>query len=101
MLALADGEAGLRAPLVAGHPILRAEVVYSIRHEMAATIEDVLARRVGLQFHDWHAAIAAAPTVAGYLASAYEWSADQEAEAIKTYTGRLEAMIERAGLNRA
>jgi glycerol-3-phosphate dehydrogenase len=101
VMALADSDAGLRLPLVAGHAILRAEVVYSIQQEMAASIEDVLARRVGLQFHDWQASIAAAPAVAAYLAAAYSWSPDQQAEAVRHYTGHLEAMLQHAGLSPA
>ena len=32
---------------------IRAEAVYGIREEMAVTIEDLLARRTGIQFFDW------------------------------------------------
>jgi glycerol-3-phosphate dehydrogenase len=47
---------------------LQAEVVWAVRHEMALTVEDVLARRVRLLFLDAHAAINAAPTVAALMA---------------------------------
>lgn len=45
-----------------------AEVIWSVRNEMARTVEDVLARRVRLLFLDAKAAIEAAPTVAEIMA---------------------------------
>ena len=53
------------------HPrleFLKAEVVWAVRHEMARTIEDVLARRVRVLFLDANAAIEIAPEVAVILA---------------------------------
>ncbi|MDO7874804.1 glycerol-3-phosphate dehydrogenase/oxidase [Hymenobacter sp. ASUV-10] len=47
---------------------VRAEVVWAARHEMARTVEDVLARRVRVLFLDAAAAIRMAPTVAALLA---------------------------------
>ncbi|WP_230407064.1 glycerol-3-phosphate dehydrogenase/oxidase [Pontibacter cellulosilyticus] len=46
-----------------------AEVVWAIRHEMARTVEDVLARRLRLLFLDAAAAAQAAPAVAAILAA--------------------------------
>ena len=50
------------------HPFTAAEVVHAVRHEMAITVEDVLARRVRLLFRDARAAMAAAKPVAGIMA---------------------------------
>ena len=47
---------------------IKAEVVWAIRHEMARTVEDVLANRVRALFLDANAAIEMAPIVAGLLA---------------------------------
>jgi glycerol-3-phosphate dehydrogenase len=44
------------------------EVVWAVRHEMARTVEDVLARRTRALFLDARAAIEAAPAVASLLA---------------------------------
>jgi glycerol-3-phosphate dehydrogenase len=51
------------------HPHTAAEVIYAVRHEMAITVEDVLARRVRLLFLDARAAIACAEKVARIMAS--------------------------------
>ena len=53
------GEAGIRnwrSPLWTDIPAIRAEIAYSARNEMAATLDDVLERRTGLQFFSWEAA---------------------------------------------
>lgn len=50
-------------------PYTEAEVLWSIRSEMARTVEDVLARRLRVLFLDAQAAIEAAPRVAELLAA--------------------------------
>ena len=46
----------------------KADVIYAIRHELAVTIEDVLARRTRLLFLDARVAIASAEKVANWMA---------------------------------
>lgn len=59
----------------------KAEVVWAVKHEMARTIEDVLARRVRILFLDARAAIEVAPTVGKILQKelnkSEEWLAKQ------------------------
>jgi glycerol-3-phosphate dehydrogenase len=59
-----------------------AEVIWSVRNEMARTVEDVLARRVRLLFLDARAALEASPLVAKIIAEELnkdeEWIKDQE-----------------------
>ncbi len=50
-------------------PYIRAEVVWAVRHEMARTVEDFLARRVRALFLDARSSIAAAPAVAEIMAA--------------------------------
>lgn len=50
------------------YPFTVAEVIWSIKHEFARTVEDVLARRVRLLFLDARAAMEAAPLVAKIMA---------------------------------
>jgi glycerol-3-phosphate dehydrogenase len=66
--ALSSGDAGLDALLHPRLPYRLREVVWAARHEMARTVEDVLARRTRALFLDARAAMAAAPAVAGVLA---------------------------------
>lgn len=50
-------------------PYLKIEVIWGVRHEMARTVEDILARRVRALFLDARAAIDAAPVVADLMAA--------------------------------
>jgi glycerol-3-phosphate dehydrogenase len=68
MLQLQEKEPELREKLHTNYDYTLAEVVWAIRHEMATTIDDVLARRVRLLFLDARAAIACSDKVAYLLA---------------------------------
>jgi glycerol-3-phosphate dehydrogenase len=57
-----------RQPLHPSLPYLAGEVVWAARHELARTVEDVLARRTRALLLDARASIAAAPRVAELLA---------------------------------
>jgi len=71
----------LAQPLHADLPYTGAEVVWAARHEMARTVEDVLARRTRALFLDARAAMAMAPAVAALLAGELQrdaaWAAAQ------------------------
>jgi glycerol-3-phosphate dehydrogenase len=68
-------------PLAPGFPYQAAHAVWAVRHEMARTVEDVLARRTRLLFLDADAAAAAASRVAAIMASELNrddaWQRDQ------------------------
>ncbi|HEY2152582.1 MAG TPA: glycerol-3-phosphate dehydrogenase/oxidase [Vicinamibacterales bacterium] len=61
-------------PLHPQLPYVAAEVVWATRHEMARTIEDVLARRTRALFLNAHAAEAMAPEVARLMARELDWT---------------------------
>jgi len=90
----------LGEPLVAGQPYRRAEAVYAVRHEMASTLDDVLARRTRAHLFDRPASLAAAPAVAALLAGELGWSPDETARQIDDYR-RLCAAEENAGAHHA
>ena len=90
----------LGEPLVAGQPYLRAEAVYAVRHEMASTLDDVLARRTRAHLFDRPASLAAAPAVAALLADELDWSPDETARQLDDYR-RLCAAEENAGAHHA
>jgi glycerol-3-phosphate dehydrogenase len=66
--ALIDAEPLLGQPLHAALPYTAAEVVWAVRHEMARTVEDVLARRTRALFLNARAALEMAPEVAEIMA---------------------------------
>ncbi|MER2996542.1 glycerol-3-phosphate dehydrogenase/oxidase [Pontibacter populi] len=67
--ALIKQQPELSQQLIAEFPNTQAEVVWAVRHEMARTIEDVLARRMRVLFLNAKAAIDMAPAVATIMAS--------------------------------
>ncbi len=70
---LIASDASLGEPLNPVLPYVKAEVVWAVRHEMARTVEDVLARRTRALFLNARAALAMAPAVANLMASELGW----------------------------
>lgn len=85
-------------PILAGSPPIQAEVVYCVREELAATIEDVLARRLGVQFYSWREAICAAPVAGSLMAQELHWSDNATKSAIAAYVAKMNRLLEQAGL---
>ena len=97
VLALAESDASLMQPLVEGEAPIRAQVLYAARKEMALTVEDVLARRIGLQMYGWRLAIRASTVVAALLGSELGWTADQEDAAVDEYVSKVNHLLAAAG----
>jgi glycerol-3-phosphate dehydrogenase len=88
----------LENPIVEGQPPIQAEIVYGVRNEMAMSIEDILARRIGLQLYGWSLAVTAAPVVGAHLARELGWSPAQTQRAIEEYVNKINRLMEVAGL---
>ena len=97
VLKMAESDPSLALPLVEGQAPIRAEVVYAARKEMALTVEDVLARRIGLQLFGWRLAIQAAPVAAALLRGELGWSAAEEFAAVEGYVAKISHMLCVAG----
>ena len=67
--ALSAADPGLAERLHADLPIVAAEVVWAVRHEMARTVDDVLARRTRALLLNVRAAVDMAPAVASLMAA--------------------------------
>jgi glycerol-3-phosphate dehydrogenase len=68
-------------------PFRRREVIWAARHEMARTVEDVLARRTRALFLNAKAAMEAAPAVADLLAAELERSDAWKARDLQSFLG--------------
>ncbi len=88
--ALVAANPALGQPIVAGLPDLRAEVVHAARHEMATTVDDVLARRTRLRIQARDASAAAADDVARLLAPELGWDAAEAARQAEAYRASVE-----------
>ncbi len=64
---------GYEARLVENHPVLEAEVLYAMRHELAERVIDVLARRMSLALLDTEAARKAVPRVLELMTRELGW----------------------------
>ena len=98
MQALIDADPALGEPLVAGLPYLRAEAVHAARHEMATTVDDVLARRTRARLQARDASAAAAPVVAALLAAELGWSAEETDRQVAAYVALVDAERAAPGL---
>jgi len=88
----------LQTILAGGHAV-RAEVVYAIRYEMAVTIEDVLARRIGMQLYSWSDCIDAAPVVGSLMQKELKWTTGYTRDAIRNYQVKIYRLMDSAGLS--
>jgi len=98
VLALTTGHPHLLQTILPGAGAISAEVVYAVQHEMAVTIEAVLARRLGMQFHSWSACIDAAPVVGSLMQKELAWTNTFTRDAITGYVQKIHHMLDSAGL---
>jgi glycerol-3-phosphate dehydrogenase len=78
------------------HPNLpnqRGEVVWQTRHEMARTVEDVLARRTRMLLLDARASMEAAPLVASLMARELGKDANWEAGQVEQYSALAQGYV--------
>ncbi|MDO8120491.1 glycerol-3-phosphate dehydrogenase/oxidase [Isoptericola sp. b490] len=66
---ISAADSAMAEPIARGLPYIWAEAVFAVRHEMAATVFDVLSRRIPARLLNSAAAAAAAPEVGRLLAS--------------------------------
>jgi glycerol-3-phosphate dehydrogenase len=100
LLSLATEDTALIHPILEHGFAIRAEVIYSVRNEMAMSIEDVLARRIGLQFYSWRDSLEAAPVVGALMAHELHWTEQEISRAVKQYKNKINHLLDSAGLSR-
>ena len=93
VLALTMENPGWADKLHPKYNYLQAEVIWAVRHEMARTVEDVLARRVRLLFLDAKAAMEAAPLTAKLVASERKKGAKWQEEQVASFNALAKAYL--------
>ena len=93
LLALAKDNAEWGKQLHPDYSYLQAEVIWAVRHEMARTVEDVLARRVRLLFLDARAANEAAPVVASLMAGELKRNISWQKEQVAAFNSLAKAYL--------
>lgn len=91
VLDLVESRSDLGMPLVAGLPYLRAEAIYSVRHEMVLTLEDLLVRRTRGLTLDREATARAAPAAASILAGELGWSPAEAERQVEAFSDLVDA----------
>lgn len=90
---LKESDPALAEPLHPDLPYVGAEVIWAVRHEMARTVEDVLARRTRALFLNARAAQAMAPRVAELMAEELncdtEWQRNEVERFLQVAAGYL------------
>jgi glycerol-3-phosphate dehydrogenase len=98
VLALAQKEPELAQPIIDGFPAIRAEIAYAARNEMAATLDDVLERRTGMQFFSWKTAMAAASVAAEAMQREMGWDQERTRREVDDYVSTLAGWMRKIGL---
>jgi glycerol-3-phosphate dehydrogenase len=96
ILDLLAEDASLAARLAPDLPYIMAEVVYACRYEMAMHLDDILARRLHLNFEDWSRGAAAAPAVAARMARELHWDDQETARQVAVYQAGIESLPDAA-----
>jgi glycerol-3-phosphate dehydrogenase len=84
-VAVLGRELDLLRPLVPGRPFLEAEVAWSVRNELALSVDDVLSRRFRLSPELADRGAQVAPCVASIMAQELGWSDDRCRVEAETY----------------
>ncbi|MCC6763289.1 MAG: glycerol-3-phosphate dehydrogenase/oxidase [Deltaproteobacteria bacterium] len=92
LVATADGP-DTWSPVATGVPLCAAEVRYSVRHEMALTLVDILERRTRLSYFATDTARGAAPAVAAIAARELGWNADRVHREVAAFTRQCDARL--------
>jgi glycerol-3-phosphate dehydrogenase len=93
ILELARKQPELAKSLSKNLRIIKAQVVWAVRHEMARTVEDMLARRTRALFLDAKESIRVAPEVARLIARELGYGEEWEMKQVQAYTRLAEGYV--------
>jgi glycerol-3-phosphate dehydrogenase len=65
---------------------IKAEIIYAIRHQMAMSLEDILARRIRILYLDAKVAIQVAPEVASIMSKEMNKNTEWTLKEINNFT---------------
>ncbi len=99
LFAMVEATPDLAQPLVEGLPYLRAEAVYAARHEMVATVDDVLSRRTRARLLAAEASVVAADDVAALIGAELGWTEDERRAQVDAYRMSVATELAAAGLH--
>ncbi len=80
------------------YPFIKAEVIYTIREEMAGSLRDFFARRTRMELIDWKATLNSVDTVADIMSEELNWSETQKQTNITDYKKLLKDFIKQSNI---
>ena len=98
ILSLIWKDPNLRHAVILGSPILQAEVVHAVVNEMACTLRDVCARRLGLELTDWELTLESLPAIAQVMQEVMWFSSEERDRMVEEYRAEILAFQKTAGL---
>lgn len=90
---LVKSNPALKEKLDSNYPYIKAEIIYTVRHEMAITPRDILARRIRMEITDWRATLKCLPEVADLMGEELGWSSDLKEKHIQEYSQEIKQFM--------
>ncbi len=88
----------LKEKIHQNYSFIKAEVIYTIQHEMAGSLRDFFARRTRLELMDWEATSESIETVADLMGTELGWSDTQKQGNIAAYRNLLKGFMVSANI---
>jgi glycerol-3-phosphate dehydrogenase len=98
LVQLIDKDTSLAERLFPAYPYIKAEVVFTARHEMAVVPRDFLARRIRLEITDWEATLQCLPTVCELMGKELGWDETTSIKMQQEYSSEILAFKKEAGV---
>ena len=98
VLALCWKDATLRQAILPGSPMLKCEIVHACVEEMACTLRDVCARRLGLELTDWQLTLDSLNAIALVMQEVQWFSSEERVKMVEEYRSELLELMEKAGI---
>ncbi|MBU1822935.1 MAG: FAD-dependent oxidoreductase [Bacteroidetes bacterium] len=98
LVQLMQEDASLADRLIHEYPYIKAEVVYTVRHEMAVVPRDFLARRIRLEITDWKATLQCLPMVCELMGKELGWDKPTRQKRQEEYQNEILAFKKEAGV---
>jgi glycerol-3-phosphate dehydrogenase len=98
VLALCWKDASLRQAILPSSPMLKCEIVHACVEEMACTLRDVCARRLGLELTDWELTLEALEPIALVMQEVLWFSSEERIKMVEDYRNEILDFIKTADL---
>jgi glycerol-3-phosphate dehydrogenase len=98
VLAVCWKDATLRQAILPGSPMLKCEIVHACVEEMACTLRDVCARRLGLELTDWQLTLDSLEPIALVMQEVLWFSSEERERMVEDYRNEILGFMKTAGL---